>query len=265
MNDKFLTAGDGKVIGMVHLQALPGTKNFQDNLDEVYRQALQDAKTLEEAGVDALMVENMGDVPFAEILDVEQTAALAAISARIKDEVNIPIGIDAAFNDYKAALAIAKSVDAAFVRIPVFVDTVVFDGGIVEPCARKAVAYRQKLKAENVEIYADVQVKHSHPLLTSVSIEESAKNAEMAGADAVIVTGTAIGSETPIELIKNVRKSVSIPLIVGSGVNAQNIAAQLADADGAIVGSSLKEGGLHAPVSKARTKELMNALRGDGS
>ncbi len=262
MNAKFLSTGDEKVIGMVHLKALPGTKDFNNDLQDVYQQALKDAQTLEEAGVDALMVENMGDVPFAETLDIEQTAALSAISALIKEAVDIPIGIDAAFNDYKSALAVAKSVGAKFVRIPVFVDTVVFDGGVVEPCARKAIAYRQKLNAEEIEIYADVQVKHSHPLIQSVRIEESAKNAEMAGADAVIVTGTAIGDETPMELIRKVRKTVKIPLIVGSGVKKENICEQLRDADGAIVGSSLKErGDIANPVSKTLTKALMLALK----
>ena len=130
--------GHGKqfVIGMVHCLPLPGTPRFGGDMDKVVTQAIQDAKTLEAAGMDALIIENMGDVPFGITLDTPQVCALAAVSALVVREVKIPIGIDAAMNDYQAALSIAKAVDAQFVRIPVFVDTVEFYGGIITPCAR---------------------------------------------------------------------------------------------------------------------------------
>lgn len=51
-------------------------------------------------------------------------------------------------------------------------------------------------------------------------------------------------------MIERVKKVVKIPVVAGSGVNAQNIDAQLSIADGAIIGSSLKEGGiLSNPIS----------------
>ena len=49
------------VIGMVHCLPLPGTTGFDGHLDKIYTRAVQDAVTLQESGVDAIIVENMGD------------------------------------------------------------------------------------------------------------------------------------------------------------------------------------------------------------
>lgn len=260
-NMDFFKRGGKFVIGMVHCLALPGTAFFRDNMEEITAQAVNDAKTLEKAGADAVIVENMGDTPFAVKLDTAQTAALSAISAIVAKSINIPFGIDAAMNDYETNFAVAKAVGADFVRVPVFVDTVEFYGGIIKPCAREAMLYRKQIGAENVKILADIHVKHTHMVLTHISIEDSAKAAEESGADAIIVTGTHIGKETPIELIKRVKTVTRIPVIAGSGVKSENVNEQFEIADGAVIGSSLKEGGdISNPVSYDLTRELIGKI-----
>jgi uncharacterized protein len=249
------------IIGMVHCLALPNTMNYDGDVDRIIEQAVHDAKTLEKAGVDAIMVENMGDGPLNDKLDIAQIAALSAVTAHVRAAVTIPIGVDAAFNDYEAALSIAKINNASFIRIPVFVDTVVFNGGIVEPCARRAVIYRNQLGAQDIKILADIQVKHSFLLVPEVTIEDSAKNAVASGADMLIVTGTTTGQETPIDLIRRVKKVTDRPIIVGSGINHENIKTQLGIASGAIIGSSLKEHGkLTNPISFDLTKRVIDAF-----
>lgn len=258
----FYKKGGKFIFGMVHCKALPGTAFFGGNMKEIMDLAVKDAITLEKAGVDAIIVENMGDDPFGEKLDTPQIAALSAVAAVVAENVKIPLGIDAAMNDYEAALSIAKAVGADFVRIPVFVDTVEFTGGIIQPCARQAMILRKNLGAEDVKILADIQVKHSHMVLTHVSIEDSATAAQAAGADGIIVTGTHIGTETPMEIIKRVKAVTNIPLVVGSGFKTENAKEQLEIADGAIVGSSIKEGGVFTnPVSLELTKELVDRVK----
>ena len=253
--------GNKTVIGMVHCLSLPGTVGFKNNMDQIKKQAIEDAIILERAGCSAIMIENMGDGPLNYILDTEQTVALAVVAALVKEKVNIPIGIDAAFNDYKAALSIAKAIDADFVRIPVFVDTVMYYNGTIQPCAREAVLYRKKIYAENVKILADIQVKHTYMVNPNISIIDSAKQAVSCLADGIIVTGTSIGMETPIDIIKQVKEEVKIPVFAGSGVNEKNIKEQLNIADGAIVGSSLKENGnISNPISFELTKKLLEGL-----
>jgi len=248
------------VIGMVHCLPLPGTYGFGGDCEAIYRQAVADAVTLEQCGVDAVIVENMGDTPFAVQLDKAQIASLSVAASKVRDAVSIPVGIDAAFNDYETSLSLAYAIGAQFVRVPVFVDTVEFYGGFIRPCARECMNFRKSLNAQDILVLADIQVKHTNLVLPHVTAERAAKDAEGCFADALIVTGSSIGQETPIEMIARVKKAVKIPVIAGSGVNAHNIKDQLDIADGAIVGSSLKAGGeLSNPISAELVSELLAA------
>ena len=248
------------VIGMVHCLPLPGTWHFNNECSHIVERAVQDAMTLEKAGVNAIMIENMCDDPLSITLETEQVAALSAITAQVRKAVSLPIGIDAAFNDYKASLSIAKFNDCQFIRIPVFVDMVQYFGGIIYPCAREALLYRKKLQAEEILILADVQVKHTN-LVVPVPIEQSAKNACANGADAIIVTGSTTGEATPLEMIQRAKKVVSIPVLAGSGVNKETVKEQFAIADGAIIGSSFKEKGiLSNPIVSEKVRELMEQI-----
>lgn len=250
------------IIGMVHCLPLPTTAGFSGDYQKIISQAVQDAITLEKAGVDAVIVENMGDTPFSAHLNKAQLAALTAAAAAVRNAVGIPVGIDAAFNDCEADFAIAAVTGAAFVRVPVFVDTVCFTDGIIYPCAKKCVEYRKQMGLGHVKILADVQVKHAHMLLPQITIEQSAKEAADCGADGVIVTGSQIGEETPLDFIKRVKQAVDgLPVFAGSGVKAENIKEQMQVADGAIIGSSLKEGGiLTNPISYDLVRNVLSGL-----
>lgn len=255
-----ISQGNKFVIGMVHCLALPGTAEFGGDVKKIMDQAVADALTLERAGVDAVIVENMNDNPFGALLDTPQVAALSAATARVRDAVSIPVGVDAAFNDCVASLSIAKANGCQFVRVPVFVDTVLFTNGLITPCSKLCMETRRNLEATDVMVLADVQVKHSHPVI-EVPVETSAKEAVSCGADAIIVTGSAIGVETPIDMIRRVKSVVDVPVIAGSGVKAENIDDQLNIADGAIIGSSLKKGGdVHNPIDYDLVREVLDAL-----
>ena len=236
MEKEILKLGAQTVIGMVHLAPLPTTAGFDGDFQKIIDRAVGDALTLEKAGIDAVIVENMGDTPFSALLNKAQVAALAMASFAVKKAVKVPVGIDAAFNDYEASLSIAAMAGAAFVRVPVFVDTVVFTDGVIYPCAKKCREYRKQISREDIKLLADIQVKHAHMLLPQITIEQSAKEAADNG--------------------------VKIPVFAGSGVNAGNIKEQLSIADGAIIGSGLKEGGMISnPISYELTKNVLLALR----
>lgn len=232
--------GEKWIIGMVHLDALPGSPTYKGNLVKLYDAAMKDARALKAGAIDGIMIENAGDVPFPKTLDPVQIACMAVITDRIRTETGLPVGIDAAFCDYRAALSAAKAAGCDFIRLAVFVDTVLTAQGMIEACSSEAIRYRREIGAEEIKILADVQVKYSYPVLSSISIEQSAKNAQANFADAVIVTGQYSGNETPIDLVKKVKEVVKIPVFVGSGLNEVNAEEQMQIADGAIVGTSLK-------------------------
>ena len=73
---------------MVHLAPLPTTAGFDGDFQKIIDRAVGDALTLEKAGIDAVIVENMGDTPFSALLNKAQVAALAMASFAVKKAVN---------------------------------------------------------------------------------------------------------------------------------------------------------------------------------
>lgn len=253
------------VIGMVHLLPLPETPGFGGDLDALFARAEADARTLVDAGVHGLIIENFGDEPYlVDEPTAAQLATMAAVAARIRALVSVPIGINVQFNAWQAEIAIAYACRAQFVRVEVFVDTVVSAQGMVLPCSAQITRFRRALGAMDVRLWADIQTKYTQNVVPQ-PIAQSALDAQAAGADVIIVTGAATGQATPLDAVAEVKRVVSIPVVVGSGTTAANVRDVLRVADGAIVGSSLKEdGAVHKPVSLERTAAFMELARRAG-
>src|SRR5690606_28288564 len=67
------------LVGMVHLAALPGTPRYRLPVARIVDRAVNDARALEAAGFDAVIVENMGDVPYlARTVGPEIVACMTA-------------------------------------------------------------------------------------------------------------------------------------------------------------------------------------------
>ena len=56
--------GGKEIIGVVHLLPLPGSPGWKGDLEAVIGSALRDTEALVGGGVDAVIFENFGDVPF---------------------------------------------------------------------------------------------------------------------------------------------------------------------------------------------------------
>ena len=83
MSKEKFSIGSETVIGMVHCLPLPTTAGFDGDYQKILDRAVQDAVTLEKAGVDAVIVENMGDTPFSALLNKAQLAALTAATLAV--------------------------------------------------------------------------------------------------------------------------------------------------------------------------------------
>jgi uncharacterized protein len=252
------------VIGMVHLRALPGSPRWDGDMAAVTRAALDDAHALADGGVDALVVENHGDVPFtAGRVDAATVSGMAVTVAEIRRHVSLPIGVNVLKNDVRSALAVAAATGARFVRVNVHVGAVAADQGVIQSEAHDSLRYR-RLLGLGIAILADVQAKHGMPL-APVPIEQEARDCYARGlADALVVSGVATGEPTPMSDLKRVRGAVpEAPLLVGSGASAETVAELLSVADGVIVGTSLKrDGRLANPVDVERVRRLVAAARG---
>ena len=251
------------LIGMVHLLPLPGSPRWDGEMGAVIRRAVEEARTLEAGGMQGVIVENYGDVPFtAGRVEAATVAAMAVVIAEVRRAVALPVGVNVLKSDARSGLAIAVATGARFIRVNVHTGVVVADQGLVHSDAYSTLRDRRLLAAD-VKIFADVQAKHGLPLVPT-ELEQEAKDSVSRGlADALVVSGKATGEETPMEEVKRVRAAVpSTPLLVGSGVTPDTIRALLSVADGAIVGTFLKrDGKLANPVDPDRVRRLVEAAR----
>lgn len=254
------------IIGVIHLQPLPGAPRYAgQSLNEVYAKAVTDARTLSEGGVDGIILENASDMPFSrpEHIGPETVAALTAACLAVRAAVSTPLGITCVANGVIPALGIAKAVGAGWVRANQWVNAYVANEGILNGPAPEAMRYRSRIRADEVAIFADVHVKFgAHAITADRSIAEQATDAEWFDADVLIASGTRTGSPTEAREVDDVRSGTNLPVIVGSGLSADQVPVLFASADGAIVGQWLKtDGRWWNPVDPRRVEQLMIAVR----
>lgn len=267
---KIFKARKNIIIGAIHLPPLLGYKNFP-GFKIAIKNALADLKALEDGGADSIIFENNYDLPHKILVDDAVISAMKIIGKKIKQATALPIGISVLWNDYRAAISIAKELNLQFVRIPVFVDDVKTDFGVIKGEAKKIIEFRKSIGAENIALFTDIHVKHAQ-LLSKNDLLASARQAIANRSDAIIITGRQTGNAPSQKKIENLRHHIEkFPIIIGSGLDKNNASRLLESADGAIVSTSLKQGTAktgernikpyRARIAPRKVKELVKSVR----
>ncbi|MEM0106860.1 MAG: BtpA/SgcQ family protein [Candidatus Micrarchaeaceae archaeon] len=242
------------LIGMIHLPPMPGSVGYS-GMDGIVEKALLDLGTLERAGFDAALVENDNDRPQQIGISREVEQAFRLVMGKIESQASIPVGLQAIY-DMKKTIEIAAYSNAPFVRLDVFVDSVQTKWGKVLADPAKLASMRSEL-APNMKLFTDVHVKHGK-MLERKTISESVKQAVGFGSNGIIVTGRLTGIAPSSKKCAIAKKASNNTLIfVGSGLTIENAPRLLSIADGAIVGTSIKEG---IYVSYAKAKALADLV-----
>lgn len=263
-----------ELIGVIHLPRLPSALYDPGyGVEEVVERAVAEARVFEEAGFTAVIVENYGDAPFeVRVSDPLKLAAVAVVVREVNASTSLEVGVNLLRNSGLEAYSVAVAAGAGFVRVNSLVEVLATDSGLVGPEAPRLAPAR--LAHPGVRVYADVACKHAASLsLAALALQarmephealaHTAREAvERGGADAVVVTGLRTG-EPPSRLeLRAVRRAVTVPVLVGSGLNPGNAVQLLAEADGAIVGSYVRAGGrAGAPLDPERARRLAAAAR----
>ena len=255
------------LIGMVHLDALPGSPAARRYVAEIAERAAHEATMLADAGFDAILVENMHDRPYLRrAVGPETVAAMTLATAAVRNATALPVGVQVLAGANLEALAICVATGATFIRAEGFAYASVADEGLFDEAdAPRLLRRRRELGATGVLILADIRKKHSsHAITGDLDLAEHAAGAAFMGADAVVVTGAATGRPTSPDDLAAAKRGGPLPVVVGSGADAASVASLLAHADAIIVGSSIKRDGHWAnPIDPARAKAFVDRARGD--
>jgi len=213
------------IIGMVHARALPGAPEHSEAIERIAGQAAEEARELESAGFDAIIVENMHDAPYVHgaALGPEIVASMTRVAVEVAQATEIPLGVQILSGGNRHALAVAQAAGGLFIRCENFVFSHVADEGVL---------------AEAEAFF---------------------------GADTLIVTGAWTGKPAEEDDLQRARSATDLPVLVGSGVTAESAAHLMDVADGLIVGSAIKrDGGWRNPVDPARAEALVRSAKRSG-
>jgi uncharacterized protein len=242
---KSIFKNEKPIIGMIHVMALPGTPKHKLESSQIIDQALNEARIYKKAGIDSIMIENMHDTPYIKGgVGHEISSLMCLIAYLIKQETQLPVGIQILAGANKEALAVAKASSIDFIRAEGFVFAHTADEGIIEAQAGDLLRYRKQIDADDIAIFTDIKKKHSsHAITQDVSLLDTAKAASFFLSDGVIVTGSHTGEAASVDELKTLKEVLDFPIIVGSGITQDNVLTYLPICDAMIIGSYFKEQG----------------------
>ena len=230
---------------------------------DVARLAESDARALEKAGFDGVIIENFGDAPFERThVPPATVAAMTRCAVAVRAAApNLKLGINVLRNDPCAALGIAIASDAELIRINVHSGAMITDQGLIEGDAARTTRTRRAWGAEHIALLCDVDVKHAAPISPRPVTEEAEEVVSRGLADAVLVTGSGTGKRADPALVRELAQAVAAPIYVASGTSIDQLSA-LSDAHGVIVGSSLRKSGRAGdPIDPSLASSFAEAFR----
>lgn len=253
------------VIAMIHTLALPGSPYFEGNLKAVVLRAIEDLKIYEAAGVDAVILENMHDLPYAKPPLAKETVEAMLLIAKALRQHNdkIIIGIQLLEAADLQALEIAAKADLDFVRAECFVFAHVGPAGLIEGTAGPLLRLRKKLNAEHIKIFSDVKKRqHGHALTADLTFKDVLKQIEYFRADGIIITSNINGEAAKPADFAEIKGMTKLPIFAGSGITPETINEYGENAAGFIVGSYFKvDNNWQSRLSPEKVKSLIDKIR----
>jgi membrane complex biogenesis BtpA family protein len=257
LNDIFGTKKP--VIAMVHLLALPGDPKFDQSsgMEKIVAYARKDIEALQAGGVDALMFSNEASLPYLTEVKPVTTASMARVIGELLGEISVPFGVNVLW-DPTASLDLAVATGAKFVR-EIFSGVYASDFGLWNTNAGETIRHQHAIGAGDVKLLFNI-VPEAAVYLGDRDIGEIARSTVFnCRPDGLCVSGLTAGTEVDSEVLRVVKNAVPETVVLANtGVKLGNVVDQLAIADGAVVGTTFKEGGkTFNPVDESRVREFM--------
>lgn len=243
--------GPKPLIGMLHLAGGEDCSSYEKKFSRKLTRVMEELAIYEEEGLQGALFENY----HGSVSDVH-TALMALKGIRS----SLQLGVNILPNQMGLAMQLAHEYGLSFVQV----DYVA--GRYARAPSDEAYYHdlsRWREEFPHIFVLGGVWPKYYTPLPGSI-LEEELKEG-MQRADAIVVTGTGTGMETPLEKIRQFRQVLGddYPLVVGAGLTAKNVKGQMGVADGGIVGSAFKIGGqTWEPVERDLVRAFVAAKKG---
>lgn len=243
------------IIALLHLRALPGDPLYEGTgIESVTEIARRELRALQDGGVDGVLIANEFSLPYEKFPTPVTLTAMAYIVGRLREELRIPFGVNVVQNPL-ASVDFAAAVGADFVR-GTFTGAYLSDAGLIDTDVAAAMRRRVALGANRLGMFFKINPE-SDAYLAERPIEKITKSVIFHSfPEALCVSGASAGSETDSSLITRVKKAAGdTPVFANTGVNADNVAEMLREADGAFVGTAFKTDGKftgHAEIDRVR-------------
>ena len=258
------------LIAMIGLKPLPGSPLYEGSEQAVVDRAMADLEAYRKAGVDAILIENSGDLPYMKPPLQEPACQLVEhVCGLVRAAWNQPLGLQLLEAANEQAMCIGAACGMDFLRVEGYVFAHIGGAGLIEGCAGKLLRLRKRLRADSLKVFADVRKKHcSHALTGDLPISGHVRQADFFRADGIVVTGPRTGAEPEAADLAESRQACQLPVVIGSGMDAGNLERFFPLADGFIVGSTFREGGAFLgeldPDRLERFMEVFRRLKSSG-
>jgi len=251
------------IIAMCHLNPFPGDPGYdpKKGMKDVIKWARKDFLALQNGGVDSVMFSNEFSLPYLTSVEPVTVAAMGCVIGELMSEIRIPFGVNVLW-DPKCSIDLAVATGAKFVR-EIFSGVYASDFGLWNTNAGDSVRHQHAVGAEDVKLLYNI-VPEAAVYLGGRDIVQIAKSTVFNHRpDGLCVSGLTAGVETDTSVLKKVKNAVPETLIfANTGVRVDNVSEQLAISDGAIVGTTFKDGGkFENHVDEARVREFMDIVK----
>jgi membrane complex biogenesis BtpA family protein len=251
------------IIGMLHLNALPGDPAFDSarGMRAVVDAAKADLDALQAGGVDGLLISNEFSLPYLTETEPITAISMARIIGELSNDIAIPFGVNVLW-DATASLDLATATGARYVR-EIFTGVYASDFGVWNTNVGRTARHRNRVGAQDVRLLFNI-VPEATSYLGQRALADITKSTIFnTKPDALCVSGLTAGAATDTAALRIVKDNAGdTPVFVNTGVRPNTIELQLSVADAAIVGTAFKvDGKFENAADESRVIELMTAVR----
>lgn len=251
------------IIAMCHLKALPGDPGYDPHkgMDWIVQTARADLRALQAGGVDGVMFSNEASLPYLTRVEPITTACMARVVSELRSDIAVPYGVNVLW-DPTASIDLAVATGASFVR-EIFTGVYASDYGLWNTNCGEIVRHQHTVHGQHVKLIFNIVPESAVYLAQRHIVDIARSTVFVSQPDALCVSGLTAGTETPSEILRLVKQAVpDTPVFANTGVRVSNVAATLAIADGAIVGTTFKrDGHIWNEVDGNRVREFMQRVR----